>query len=121
MRIECDAEGFEHNWLDVADKWTRREIIALENFSIADNAEFFAMLKRKTKACHIVLDSGDVIDDPECLDYNSLLDADEIIWGWLGQSMWIAIGRRRTLGNLSARLLSAQNGRSAEIETTVTR
>ena len=111
MRIECDAAGFEHNWLEVEDKWTRREIIALEGFSMSDNARFFDMLKRKVQACHIALEDGGAIEDPANLDYDSLLDADEIIWGWLGQALWIAIGRRRSLGNLSARLLSAQNGR----------
>ena len=110
MRVNCTAEGFEHNWVEVVDSWSRREIVELEGFRISDNEEFFAMLQRKSVACNIVLEDGTVIDDPQRLNYEELLDADEAIWAWLGQCMWIAIGMRRALGNASARLSSGLNG-----------
>lgn len=117
MRVNCSAEGFDHNWIEVVDAWTRRELLALEGFGIEDGEEFFAMLRTKTEACYIELATGAAIESPDDLDYDQLLDADEAIWTWLGQALWIAVGMRRALGNASARPLFEQNGRMAATES----
>ena len=111
MRVECDQAGFEQNWLEIDEAWTRREVLALGE---ADEEELLAILRRKVTACNIERVGGEPVTDPAQLDEDTLLDADEVVWGWLARALYLVIGRRRSLGNLSARLLSAQNGATAE-------
>jgi hypothetical protein len=112
-RYECSAEGFEANWVEVADRWTRREVETI--YATAVDQEYVALLQAKTTACHIVLSDGSVIDDVQTLTYDLLLDADEIVLGWLGGVLPAAIARRRILGNASVRLSSNSRGIAARM------
>lgn len=100
VRVECTAEGFERCWVEVTERWTQRETV--EMMAVADDA-FYAMLSRKLIACHIETTTGS-IDRPEDITADNLLDADVEVIGWLGVVMPLAVARRRTLGNASARL-----------------
>lgn len=106
-RVECTLAGFERNWIDVSEQWTQRE--SVEMLAAADES-FYALLRRKTVACHIELVTGAVVETPADLDANTMLDADVAVIGWLGAVMPIAVARRRTLGNAFARLSSNGKG-----------
>ncbi len=107
VRIECDLPGLEGNWIEISDKWTQREAVAMMD---AADASFYSLLQSKCVAVHIM--AGDtLISAPDQLDAEHLLDADVAIIGWLGTVMPIAVARRRTLGNASARLSLSANGR----------
>jgi len=106
-RIDCDFPGLDGNWIEISDRWTQREAVAMTE---AADESFYALLRAKTVAVHIV--AGDtVIASPEQLDAEHLLDADVAVLGWLGSVLPIAVARRRTLGNASARLSFSANGR----------
>ena len=111
VRMDCTATGFERNWIEIADAWTRREVESVLSTSL--DAEYVQMLQRKTLALHLELATGDVIDDPAALTYNALLDADELLLGWLGYVLPTAIAQRRLLGNASLRLSSNSSGIAA--------
>lgn len=107
MRIECKEPGFEQNWVEVSDKWTRRETANLYSVS---GEEYFALLRAKVTACHIVPETGDPIIDPQMIAPDNLMDCDETVHGFLGGALQLAIAERRSIGNLSGRLSSTTNG-----------
>ncbi len=113
VRIECDAEGLTGNWIEISDRWTQREAVAMMEVA---NDEFYALLRAKTVAVHIDA-GGTAITSPEQLDADHLLDADVAVLGWLGSVLPIAVARRRTLGNASARLSFSANGRQTMTTT----
>lgn len=110
-RFDCAAQGFEGNWIEVADRWTRREVESVLSTSV--DAEYIDLLRQKTVGVHLELATGDVIDTPEALTYDALLDADELLLGWLGYVLPTAIAQRRLLGNASLRLSSNSSGIAA--------
>lgn len=111
VRMDCTAPGFEGNWIEIADAWTRREVEGVLSTSL--DAEYVQMLQRKTVALRLELTTGGVIDDPAALTYDALLDADELLLGWLGYVLPTAIAQRRLLGNASLRLSSNSSGIAA--------
>jgi hypothetical protein len=108
IRIECSAPGLESNWLDVADKWTQRDV---ERLIQATDGAFYELMRAKVEACHIELDNGATITDPQAITTDAMLDADIALLGWLGRALPLAVAQRRVLGNASARLSLPANGR----------
>lgn len=106
MRIECKEPGFEANWVEVSERWTRRETIELYKVGGED---YFALLRQKVTACNIIPIAGDPITDPQSITPDNLMDCDEVVHGFLGGSLQAAIAERRAIGNLSARLSSGTN------------
>lgn len=110
-RIYCAAEGFERNWIEIDGRFTRREV---EKMYVTDaSPEYIDLLRSKTVGVHIELESGEVIDSPDKLTYDALLDADEIVLGWIGYALPLAVTQRRALGNASVRLSSNSSGIAA--------
>lgn len=110
MIIYCDADSFEDNWIELDDRWTLRDHRELDT---ASGEELMALLRRKTRACHLRMETGDVLTEPAALTEDALLDADSVLIGWLGGVGYHVIGRLRTLGNVSARISSDSNGKTA--------
>ncbi|GIV82786.1 MAG: hypothetical protein KatS3mg051_2140 [Anaerolineae bacterium] len=109
-RYYCDIEGLEENWVEVDERWTRREFDQL--FEPEYNEQWLDWLHRKVVACHIR--AGDVVlDDPGELTEEALLDADLRLWGFLGGVLIRAAVDLRNLGNVSGRLWSATSGAAA--------
>jgi hypothetical protein len=107
MRIECQEPGFEQNWVEVSDRWTRRETANL--YTVAGE-EYFVLLRQKVTACNIVPVVGDPITDPQGIAPDNLMDCDETVHGFLGGALQMAIAERRRIGNFSGRPSSATNG-----------
>lgn len=107
MRIECKEVGFEQNWLEITDRWTRRETASIYTVSGED---YFALLRAKVTACHIVPTVGDPITDPQRITPDDLMDCDEIVFGFIGGALQMVPAERRSIGNLSARPSSTMNG-----------
>ena len=108
IRIECTAPGLEANWLDVADKWTQRDVERL--VEVTDEA-FYELMRVKVVACHIELETGVTITDPQGITADAMLDADVVLLAWFGRALPLAVAQRRLLGNASARLSLPGNGR----------
>lgn len=109
MRIECSAPGFEANWVDVADAWTRRDTTEMY---AAQGEAFYELLRRRLVACHIELTTGQAIDAPAGITTDAIQDADEALLGWLGVVLPIALAKRRALGEASARVSSSANAQN---------
>ena len=103
VRIECSAPGFEQNWVEMPDVWTRRDTVEMQT---AQGEAFWQLLRRRMVACHLVMATGDVLDKPEAVTTDAIQDADELLLAWLGNTMPIALARRRALGEASARVSS---------------
>jgi hypothetical protein len=109
-RIECDLEGLTANWVEIQDAgWARQDTIDM--LALPDDDALYAFLRDRKKliACHLELVNGQVIDTPEGLTEEAMMQADEALIAWLARSGWYAIGKRRALGNASARLSSLAN------------
>ena len=115
MRIDCTAEGHEDNWIVVQTPWTRGDTKALAAAN-TDEA-LIEVLGQKLEACHIITAHGGVIDAPGDIDDESIDEIDETVWGWLMGALFAFIGRRRSLGELSARVSSATNGKTPVPQT----
>lgn len=106
IRIECSAPGFEANWVEMPDVWTRRDTVEMNT---AQGEAFWVLLRRRCTGCHLVMTTGDVIDTPAGITVDAIQDADELLLAWLGNTMPIALARRRALGEASARVSSPVN------------
>lgn len=116
VRIGCDAEGFEQNYIDVSPRWTQAEVQALA--AIDDDAALYALLRAKTVACHIEAGDG-AITEPDGITPEAMRNADMLLIGWIGRVLPLAVAQRRALGNASARLSSRINA-AAKMQTPTT-
>jgi len=107
IRIYCDDPEFGETWIDIAPRWTQREI---ERMYAVNGDDFYALLRSKVVAMSIQTNTGDVLTDPKLISDEGLADVDALIMGWLGAAMPRAIAKRRALGNASARLSLPVNG-----------
>jgi hypothetical protein len=106
MRLHCDIEGLEDNWIDISEQWTRREFREMLD---ANGDELLAILHAKATACHI--EAGDtVITDVADLTEDALDDIDLRLVGFIGGILVHAGVRLRELGNVSARPSSPGTG-----------
>ena len=115
IRIECAAPGLEANWLDVADKWTQRDV---ERLIRVEDEAFYELMREKVTACHIELETGETITDPQAITTDAMLDVDVALLSWIGRGLPLAVAQRRVLGNASARLSLPGNGRPMTTTTT---
>lgn len=110
VRIECTTEGFEGTWVEVSDRWTRREFKELLDSEGDDWLETFHV---KVDACNIETD-GEPITDPAMVTEDTLDDVDMQVLGFLGTVLFEAAAHLRSLGFMSGRI--SLNG-SAETTT----
>lgn len=71
VRVSCSTEGLEENWVEVSDRWTRKE---LTEFLTLKGKPFLDMFAAKVTACHLVRMDGTVLNDPAQV----LLERDEL-------------------------------------------
>ena len=102
MRLECTVAGLEGNWLEIQDRWTRREARALFDALTAD--EWMPLLQGKVSACHLVNEDGDVLSDPASMTAEWLEGCDVALVQFLGSALPTAVRERQNLGNFTARL-----------------
>jgi len=117
IRISCTIEGMEENWIEYdLTGWTLRDTTSLDVANGERIDDMFEMLRNRATGVHIESNAGD-ITEPDGLTYDAMLDVDELLIGWLTQSIYTAIGNRRVLGNVSARVSSTSNGTRATATT----
>lgn len=107
VKLTCTAEGFEQNSIELWPRWTRNDTKRLDG--IEDEA-YIEFLREKLAGVHLEIygNDGKVIDTIESaeeLTDEAFDELDEVLIGWLGGALYTFIGNRRTLGNLSARVL----------------
>lgn len=104
MKFTCNLEGFEGNWIEFSDVWTRRE--GKELFELPESEAFNKYAPLKCVACHIELSEGEPITNPAKLTYESMDDADARVFGFVARALFNAYQEMQRLGNASARLSS---------------
>ena len=105
MRFDCKLTGFENNWIDVEERWTRKEIGLMANTN--DPAVLVDWIQRKAKALYIETIDGDPITDPADLTLEVIDETVDVrLYDFLGTVLIQAVGELRTLGPLSGRLSS---------------
>jgi hypothetical protein len=102
VRVYSSVEGFEDNWIEVTDAWTRTETSA---YGTLTGDQFIDLWKRKVIGCHLTLGDGSLADDP-ALVYDLIGDFDERLIGLIRLGPVRAIRHLRTLGEVSVRLSS---------------
>lgn len=110
IRINCTAEGLDHNWIEYSSSWTRGETRRLE--SAEDEDVILAIISGKVVRCHIECADGTVLETGESITMEAVGDMDETLAAWLVQSLYTMIARKRVLGNVSASALLATNGKA---------
>lgn len=110
VRAECTIPGFEQNWLEVDDVWSRRE---LTDYLAAKGAEYRAFWARKVTACHLSTIDGETVTDPAQV-YERLDDFDVRLTGFVQQSVLRVTDHLLTLGGMSVRLSFAGAGEAAK-------
>ena len=112
MRFYCDIEGLEQNWIDVSERWTRKEYLALQD---SKPDEFLPSLIGKITALHLEDMDGNVIEKPDDLTDENLDNMDVRLLGFVGGISANTFIRLRTLGNAHARLSSERSETKAEL------
>jgi hypothetical protein len=107
MRVTCDTDGYEGVWVEISPRFTRAEVLALVE---ADEETTIRNLRERMTACHIPLNDGTAIVDPGDFVAERLEQADILVLAWVGQILPSVIGNQRTLGKVSLRLSSGNNG-----------
>ena len=104
MKFTCNLEGFEGNWIEFSDRWTRAE--GKELFDLPERDAFNKFMPAKCIACHLEQSDGDPITDPAKLTYDALDDVDLVVFGFVARALYNCYQELTRLGNASARLSS---------------
>ena len=100
VRVVPDIPDLSENYIDVSDKWTRTEYKRLFD---ADGEETLSITRSKLDGCHLQLDDGTFLDDPNLITDETLDRMDMRLIGFLGSATLRACNHLRSLGFLSAR------------------
>lgn len=106
MRFHCTVPGLENNWVEVDERWTRKELGEMNDATTVEG--FVGWLAKKLTACHIETVYGDPITDPATLT-PELIDerVDVRLYDFLGRVLVQAGAALRSIGPFSGRLSSA--------------
>lgn len=102
LRFHPEIEGLTHCWVEIEERWTRREVRELMERD--DEATMVKFLRAKVTGCH--LERGD--GQPPVTTTDELIanldDLDLRLIDFIGTVLIQAAAILRTLGNLSGRL-----------------
>lgn len=102
LRFHPEIEGLTHCWVEIEERWTRREVRELMERD--DEATMVKFLRAKVTGCH--LERGDGQSPVTTTDelIANLDDLDLRLIDFIGTVLIQAAAILRTLGNLSGRL-----------------
>lgn len=102
LKFHPEIEGLTHCWVEIEERWTRREVRELMDRD--DEATMVKFLRAKVTGCH--LERGD--GQPPVTTTDELIanldDLDLRLIDFIGTVLIQAAAILRTLGNLSGRL-----------------
>jgi len=106
IRLECTIEGLRHNWVELAEQWTRAEMKRwnLAVIGAAPEAELFDLLAQKLAQVHVLLPDGTLIEDGATL-VERFDDLDMRLVRWLASGVSKALQELLALGETRRRLL----------------
>lgn len=79
-KYTCDQAGFEDNYIELSDTWTRREV---RDFYQFNGADYLALIAKKVVTCHLVCPGGEPIVDGSGFTDDGLDRIDYRVYGWV--------------------------------------
>jgi hypothetical protein len=110
MRYQCDILGFEDNFIELSERWTRQEVFTFDKL---EGDAYFAMLQRKlTGICLSRLDGEtgnpiDPIDTPKNFTREASWLVDFAAWRWFIHAIRLGFNEMVRLGEASAQSWSS--------------
>lgn len=111
MRLQCTIEGFEHCFVELSDRWTRKEMRA---FRSAGTEEAMALLKRKITGVYLECADGQHITAPDQMTDERLDEVDSQVYLWIPGALMVGL---RELENLGFRAGLRRLGTTGETST----
>jgi hypothetical protein len=105
MRYQCDIPGFEDNFIELSERWTRGELATVDTL---EGEAYFWLLRRKLTAVYLsrvdeIGDSINPIDTPAGFTREATEAIDFMVWRWVAHAMRKGINTLYSLGEESAR------------------
>ncbi len=111
VKLTCSLEGFQDNWVEVTEHWTRKDLRILAETN--EVPALLALLREKLVGCHIRVEGRDeFVTRPEDLTEELIDDMDLRVWGFLAYVLTETCIYLRSLGNMSGRVLSRISDKS---------
>lgn len=95
MRLTCTIPGFEQCFVEISDRWTRRE---MREFRSAGTEESIAILKRKITGVYLECADGFHITTPEEMTDERLDEVDSQVYLWIPGALMRGLAELENLG-----------------------
>lgn len=106
MRYTSNVPGFESNFLEVSEHWTRKEV---RQFYAVKGEEYLKLIRSKLVAIHLDTESGVPIDTPDKFTDENTDGVDYLVWRWVSIALNRGIDDLYALGEETARLWLAES------------
>lgn len=104
MRLQCPIEGFEQCYVEISDRWTRREI---REFRTARTEDAVGILTAKIIAVYLECADGNHITEPAQMTEERLDEVDARVYLWLPGALLGGLRELESLGFLAGLQRSA--------------
>ena len=101
MKIQCTLEDFPECWIEVSERWTRAEERELVT---ANGEQWLALFHKKVVACNLRDESGQYLNTPAAVTWDTFDLLDVRLAGFVGASLATACLELRNLGKVSRRV-----------------
>lgn len=95
MRLQCNIEGFEHCFVELSDRWTRKELRDFYTTRVEDAA---GLIQKKIVAIRIDCADGEHITSAEQLTEARLEQVDVQVYNWLPGAIMMGLRELENLG-----------------------
>lgn len=99
--MQCTLPEFEDCWLEISEKWTRAERSQL---AAANADQWIALFQAKTLACNLRTETGEYLNTPAAVTWDSIDQMDMRLAGFVGASLTTACSELMNLGKVSRRV-----------------
>lgn len=116
MRVECTEPGFEGNFIELSDVWTRGEMRRFwrKETNDEDRREWLSLLQGKITAIHLEAVNGDPITRADQYTDEELERIDNRLWLWVQSALLKAVMDVNDLGNALRRRLWDTSGEKTD-------
>lgn len=95
MRLQCTIPGFEHCFVELSDRWTRKE---MRTFRSAGTEEAMTLLKRKIVGVYLECADGQHITAPDQMTDERLDEVDSQVYLWIPGALMVGLAELENLG-----------------------
>ena len=95
MRLQCNIEGFEQCYIELSDRWTRRELRDFFTTRVDDAA---GLIQKKITAIYIECADGQPITTADQLTEERLEQVDVQVYNWLPGAIMTGLRELENLG-----------------------